>query len=753
MGAFAREWRVIVAILAVASLGLLFFVYPTSARQKEKERSTIEEARRLIGLHEYSRAERVLREFLEDRPDSPHRPQAEYLLGRARLGGLSQRAEPGGAEFESVGRQFRTAIHRGHESRPCEDGMIETANLARDRGSFKEASDLYRELIEVYNRREVTLDFATCLGLQAVAQPDNSQSLLREADQRISDYLLDATGPERDRALLVRAQIEWRHRRYDAMLKTAAETHEPEHEPHFSLVRGKALSRLGRANEAVDELNFARTHANDPDVGREAAYFEAELRLRNLDAGGVPIARDLIDTQSKFEALCHILLGRYELEVRQEDPYALLVRGLSGIPNVRDVESYDPDLEGLYARVRTHAGAEESPERIESVSEVLEQYMRLYPNRLEYAFDAADLRTRAGAKLTDRARGRRLLLSAAGIYERITKHPLVPRGELLRAHLGAATAYRGAGRPGLAAPHFRTHYEGDPRENSESLYLQGLSLLEAGIYETRYLHEPDALGVFGEYLKNVGPRGAQTPDVVIHRARIQMSLGRHADALDTLQPMLREAQYGIDPTHPKWGEALLLTGEAWYEIAIRGKDPDLRRRALMEARRRLNEYLDRYADGLGEDEKPPAGALDACFTIARAAIEDLAWSDASAALERMVSLSTRIPPAGREAQAVRLRQAYFLLGDLYMNQGRAEDALAAYDLAFRKFSGTDERIGAMLGRARALLRMGREADAKQALTDARLVYESNRESFDASFDGRGAEYWPGKFREIERELP
>lgn len=744
MGAFGREWKVILAALAILSLGLLVYVYPTSARQKEKERLELQDVRRLLALREYDRAERLLRAFREERPKSERRPEAEYLLARALLGKAEQKSEPGAVELEAVWHQFEAARVAGHDPRECSDGLVETANLCRDRGLFFEASEKYRELIDLHGRREVTLDFATCLALEALAHPERSQDLLGRADARISDYLIEATGPDRDRALLVRAEIYWRHRRYDAMLAAVEGPHEPEYQPNFALVRGKALSRLGRAEEAIDELDAARTVSQDPDVAREAAYFEAELKLRRLDASGYAIAKDLIDSQSSFEALSLVLLGRYELYVRQEDPYALLLRGLTLIRSPRDVEAYDPDLEGVYAGLRQHSRTESNPERIRVVADVFEQFMRLYPNRLEYAFDAADLRT----KLSERP----LLLSAAAIYERITKHPLAPRADILRAHLGAATAYRAAGRNALAAPHYRVHYEGDPKNFSESLWLQGLSLEEAGILETTYLHEPDALGVYAEYLKDVGPRGARTPDIVVRRARIQMSLGRHQDALDGLRPMLTEAQYSVEPSHPRWKEALLLSGEAWYEVAIRAKDEDLRRRALMESRRTLHEFLDRYADGLGEDDRPPAAALDACFVIARGAIEDLSWIDASAALERMIRLASRIPPDGREAQGTRLRQAYFLLGDLYINQGRADDALAAYELAFRKYSGSEDRLSAMLGKARALRRLGRNDDAKQAFAEAQLVYESNREAFDASLDGQGRDYWPGKFREIEREL-
>ncbi|MBI2900113.1 MAG: hypothetical protein HYY17_08000 [Planctomycetes bacterium] len=652
---------------------------------------------------------------------------------------------------------------------------METANLLRDRGLHRDASEKYRELIEVYDRKEVTLDFATGLAFQALAEPLRARSLLEEAERRIAEYAAVAPADERARALRVRARICWRHRRYEEMHKVADQgvREFPAFQAEFRLERGKAQARLTGPERALPDLEFARARAAAGNDRQEADFYAAQVRLQALDRRGVPLAKELSGGLLPFGPLAEILLGLYQLDAGQEDPYALLHRGLSRIPYLGAVEPHAPDFDALYRRLKEFGETEEDPERVRSLAAVMEEFWRLAPEKVEYGFDAADLRYRAGQRLAFRAadlrrtdpraaeetarRASDLFVAASRAYDRLAPHPKAGRLEAMRALLASAQACRAAGFHAPAARRFRAHYEADTTVNLDSLYQQGVSLMDAGIYETRLVNEPDAMGVFTEYLRAAGPSGSRSPEILLRRSKILIALGRPRDAAEDLSSLLYDPQYGRDPRHPHWAEGLLLRGLALLEAARRidpgSRDGEERRqRGFAEARRVFEEYLERYSVALAANAHPPAGSLDAAFGIARAAIEERAWSESSRAVERMIALAPRIPASEREEQLPRLRQAYFLLGDLYYNQERYADALQAHETAFRKYSASEDRLGALIGIVRALLRLKKTEEALRAFEAAKAAYQGAREQFDASLDGRGREIWPARLREVEQEL-
>lgn len=773
--ALGREWRVILAALSLLSLVLLAAVFPTAGRLRAREESRLAAVRRHLDAREYDPAEARLRDFFAESPSSPRIPEAEYLLGRVYLGrAVDDPEDPPPHLPEAAWRQFRAAALHGYDARACGDACVETAALLRDLGRYGEACDKYRVLLEEPGRRELHLDYASTLAGQAALEPARIAELAAEAERRIDAFLQSASGPDRARGLRARSRIQWRLRRFDDSVKTAelGLRDHPDLQAEFRLERGRALARLGQTDRALEDLEFALKNAATAPDKDEAAYFVAEQRLRALDRRGLVPAQEVADGRSRLAPFAELLLGLYQMEVRQQDPYGFTARGLARIRRVLPGEIPLFEFDAFHLRLKTAAAREQDSEAVRGLARTMDQLFRLHPDNVGIAFDAADLRYRHGLRLSARSEtsaktdpkeaaisareGFGFLREAALAYDRIAAHGASRPPDVSRARLSGAEAYRAARMHLHAALRYRSHYDLDPKLNIDSLYFQGVSLMDAGLYESARPGEPSALAVFTEYLREARTEG-RAPEILLHRARILLRLGRTRDAADELESLLRDPEHGRDPRQPIWASALFLRAQALLETARR-TDPstpesqERRRRTFEGARVLFEEYLERYSVALPENVTPPPQALEAAFSLARIAVESRVWLRASGWIERMLLLAARIPPAGREEQAANLRQASFLLGDLYYNQERYDDALAAWENASRRYPAGDERLGAMLGRVRALHRLGRRSEAKQLYEDAQAVWEIGREQFDASLDGRGREYWPVRIREVGEEI-
>ncbi len=765
MALLGREWRVLLAVPALLSLVGLASVYPTAGRLRDREHLLLGSVREHLASGDVETAERELRRHSDQFPNSPRAAEAEYLLGRIHLArAVESNSVP---KAEAAWQNLLNSARRGQDATPA---LVETANLFRELNRYPEACEKYRTLIEEFGRREANLDVVTCLTIQSVAEPAKATTLAAEADRRIQSYLETAQGADRVKALRVRSAMLWRRGKYEESAQVADQALRefPAEEPRFRLDRGRALARLRQADRALQDLELARKQAISGADRAEAEYFLAEVRLRALDRRGVPIAGELAEGRSPFAPYAQLLLGEYHREIGFQDPYAQIRSGLARIRRAQPGEIPAADFEGIFERLRDRGKAEEDPDRIRNLTGAMDELYRLHPDRLPYAWEAANLRTYHGQRLKRRAeelrRGdpaaaaeadraaTRFLLEAARSYDRIAENLAEGRDALK----SAAQAYREAGLHVPASIRFRAHYDAAPKPNQDSLFEQGQSLMDAGLYESDRPGEPAALPVFAEYLRAL-PDGGRASEILIQRARILVRLGRSRDAADELEPLLRDPRFGRDPTSIYWQEGLFLRATALADAARRvdastPEGADRRRRTNAEARRLFEEYVERYAVALSSSVSPPAEAIDAAFAVARIALESRAWSEASSWVEKTLAYAARIPPPQREAQEPRLRQARFLLGDVYYNEGRYEDALVAHEAAFRRHANSDERLGAFLGRIRALLRLGRKDEAKRAFEESRNAWSTAREQFDASMGGAGREFWPARLREVEEEL-
>jgi len=404
--------------------------------------------------------------------------------------------------------------------------------------------------------------------------------------------------------------------------------------------------------------------------------------------------------------------GSRLLETRSGDFFPPLREGLQRARTARDLDGFD--FAAFYEALRSAWERETDPARLARFGELAREIRRIFPAVPAYARDLADLWSRAG-----------LDWDAAGQF--------AEAGAARRA----AEAYARGGFSLQAADLFARLRRSDPGE-TEALYRRAESLMQAGLWE------PEAMAAFGEYVDSVKPGDPLLPRALLARGVMQAELGRPVEALREFNRILGDPELGIDPRAEEWGEALLRRGRALAEVARRAPEPR-RPASWREARQSFEEYLDRYAASGPLD----ARAVEAGSFVVRLRVAEGEWNGA---LERLDDLLSRLPaadpPEGR-GLAMELR---FLRGDLLSLLGRHEEAVRAFGAACRRHSTDPERLLGFVGRARALLRLGRRDEARMDCGRARAVYESEREAFDRSLAGRGQEYWPGELDTLAVEV-
>ena len=199
----------------------------------------------------------------------------------------------------------------------------------------------------------------------------------------------------------------------------------------------------------------------------------------------------------------------------------------------------------------------------------------------------------------------------------------------------------------------------------------------------------------------------------------------------------------IDPRDPGWADALLGRGRALLELAapLPVADASNRRRKLAaEGRGDLRQYLERY----GESFDHRAGAVEASYLLARAALAERDWPSAMDALNRIETLA--------DPESEFRQQARFLKGDALLAQGLWEPAVEAYSAAYRAYLTSDERLWGLVGRAQAYLRLGRRDEARRDYENGRAIYDEKKDAFDKSLAGRGKDVWAPALEALGKEL-
>jgi tetratricopeptide (TPR) repeat protein len=408
------------------------------------------------------------------------------------------------------------------------------------------------------------------------------------------------------------------------------------------------------------------------------------------------------------------------------DPLPPILEGLSRAKSTQELDRAGLGVADLAATLRAAWEREADPERLAAFSRIVQEICRLRPDAPVYELDLADLWRRAGRDWD--AAGRFASAAAGGRLD--------PR-QAARAGRDAAESYARGGFLRQAADLF-AKFGGDDPGDVAALYRRAECLMQAGLWE------PDAMAAFSQYIDRVKPGDPLLPRALLSRAFMMADLGRLPEAILEFERLLRDPALGIDPRTEEWGEALLGRGCALLEVADAAAEPGrppLRR----EARQAFEEYLERYA---------PAGplgprALEAGTLLVRARTAEGEWKEA---LDRADDLLSRLPSHDPEEGKDFVLELRFLRGDLLSRLGRHEEAARAYGAAFRRHSTEPERLWGLVGRARALLRLGRRDEALREGERARAVYETEREAFDRSLAGRGRRFWSGELEALAGEV-
>jgi tetratricopeptide (TPR) repeat protein len=739
----AREWPLLAAVLAIASLVLLPRFARSTVLHEEREQAAVDDLRKRVALDPVG-TEPLIRAFIASRAESRRLPEAHFLLGQAIV--LRARAGefPGPYALGAAWNALTAARTGGFEPGQAWALQREIARLLDERGFFREAVARYTEIHEAGVIPDVALDLALALAKRALYDASAREALLDEAAARVSEYLHSAPPDLRLVGFLTQSNIYWRAGRfnpvyYQEMLsvldREVGEFPRTMDQGRLQLERGKALTRLHRDAEALRALDRAADLLGETPRRDQALLFKAVLLQRAGSADCVEVGERLFRGNSPLAPVARLVLGLHELDIRSRtaDPLGSLSAGLAEIRRPAVFEETGFDFEEFYDALRQGWERESDHATLLRYAGLYRDLTRLYPASTLYVRDHARLWLKAG----EHEKSAERYLSAAALVSDPAERERAVRDAADACALGKDLHAR-------AASLYRRYFDLQPRANTEGLYLQGLELERAGCVRGPGAGGPDALSAFGDFILRAKPDDPLLRSALLHRGRLFAELGLREDAVEEFGRILGGADgLAVDPEKAEWAEALLGRGRALLELvaSLPLSDASNRRRRLAsEGRGDLREYLERYGDRF--DRRP--GVLEACSLLARTAIAERDWPSAMEVLVRMESMSG----SDKELR----QQAGFLKGDALLGQGLWERALEAYSAAYRADLNSDERLWGLIGRSRAYLQLGRRDEARRDYENGRAIYDGRKDAFDKSLAGRGREVWGGALEALGKEI-
>jgi tetratricopeptide (TPR) repeat protein len=689
------EWPLLAAALALLSLVWLPRFLPSRAAVEE---SAVARLRELRARGDLQGLEDAAARFLNESPDSPHAGEVHALRASAAL------ARPGldAASASHAWAQLRSARRLGFRKEEMAALQRDTADALLDRGRSAEAVDAFRELLD--DDPLAGLRLGRALAARAARRPDEAEALSAEILSLAAAARERLPAERKIEAVVAAARLTRRAGRpADAMpLLLRALDEFPAERGRIQLERGRSLASLDRKPEALALLDLAEELLKDDPARRdELVLAQLDLRVR----GGLPAAGLL----ERLEAVPARRSGRLLLALPRPREAAEV---LAELPSWRAAEDAGLDIPWIKRALRAAAGSDQDPGALEDAAAALRQLRRLEPE------DASLLLEEGGAL---RRAGR--FADAGEVYERAAEVDGLDLASQERAAKEGAEAYVKAERYAAAARLYERWTSCSPRRNAEGLLLRARCL--------RLARLPEAVEAYGEYVARARPGDPGLPEALLERGRLLVESGERETALAHFERLLTE-DLGLSPDAAEWEAALLEKGRALLEL-----------RRADAARRALAEYLERYAEA-GETRK---GAVEAAYLLARAAMEQRDWEGALGALERALA-SDVVDPRAEDLR----REARFLRGDLLLALGRYAEAERAYADASRRHAGTSERLWGVVGRARALVKLGRLEEARREARGARALFDEGRGDFETSFAGQGKAYWNEALESLEREV-
>jgi len=712
----AREWPWGIAIVAILSLFFIPRVVHFGSFVPTGQRQELDALRREVEAGDAAQAEARLVSFLSRNSRSPLRIEANLLLARATLARGRAGQYPGS---EGLTRAWSILMKA-----PAD---LEHLALRREAASQMEEYGLVREAIVRFgilfgDRRdpEIALDLARALVKRGILEPELRQALLDEAATRVSDALRIATAGLRVQAIRMQARIlreAGRDEELEALLAVElAETKAPADRGLLQLERGRIFARRNRNMEALACFDEAERLIVDPLQRGMAQVYQAELFIRAENVEGVEFCKRVQFSDSPAAPFARIVLGAAGLKSRTADSLEALQDGWSRIrrPRVIDDAGFDPG--GVMSALRGAAEKESDPDRLIRFAGVFGEVGRLRPLSTRIGFEQAALLLRAHRY--EEAAERFL---ATGNIERAE-----PEAKE-KGFLAAADACAEGGLYRRAATLYRGYYELRTAANTAGLFFRASSLKKAGDL-------PGAIAGFDEYVSRAGASGTLTGTALVEKAALQAAGGAWDAALATYDRVLKARDVATSPLKDDWALALLGRGRALLNLS-----------RPAEARKVLEEYLERYAEG----PVPSAASLDAAWLLVRVAIEERQWKAGLERLRLLEGFASRLTDADRVPYKDLLQDARFTAGDLLFNLGDFAAAAFAYQEAARRTGAPEDRLWGLIGRARSLARLEKIDEARREYASARALLDETRSSPPGS---RSREYWEIAMEELSREV-
>jgi hypothetical protein len=676
----------------------------------------IDAFRREIEEGDPTAAEARLVSFLAANPPEALRIEATLLLARATLARGRAGLYPGVKALQRAGSILSKAA-----GTPEFDALrAEVAAQFLEYGRPREAAALYKVLYGELHDPDLALSVARSLIRLAEVESEARHDHLDQASARVSDALRAATPDRRVRAVRVEADLYRGEGRAEELLtllaRELAETRNPADRGLLQLERGRTFARLGRNMEALAAFDEAERLIPDPLLKGMALVHQAELFVRSENPEGVEMCKRIQVSGSPATPYALIVLGVHDLKSRLAAGLDELWNGFSQIrrPRAADEAGFDPAW--AIAALRASADRETDPDRLSRHAAVFGEIVRLQPLVTRFGFDQAALLLRA-----------RRYEAAADRFQATADSERAEPEERERALLAAADACAEGGLQLRAAALYKDYYESRPASNSAGLFHRAASLKRAG-------DAAGAIAGFENYVATAGPSGTYAGTALIEKAALLGAADRWPDALTEIDRVLKARDVATAPDKDDWAQALLARGRAL-----------LRLHRPVPARKSLEEYLERYAEGA----VPTPASLEAAGLLVEVAIEERQWQTGLERLRLLETFAGRLSDADKAPYAGRLQEARFLEGDLHFSLGDYAAAYRAYGDAVKAQSSSEDRLRGLIGRARASARLERLEEARKDYTSARAILEQGAEP---SSVGHGKEYWEVALEALAREV-
>ena len=712
----AREWPWGIAIVAIFSLFFIPRIVRFGSFVSDAQRQEIDALRHEVESGDATAAEARLVSFLAGYPRSPLRIEANLLLARATLARGRAGIYPGAKELSRTWSILMKAPR-----------TTEYADLRRETASQMEEYGLYSDAVKhfgiLYNENrdpDIAVDLARALVLRAAAEPEFHSQHLDDASAKVSDAFSRLPPERRISAVRMKARV-LRENRHDEQLAAylaveLAETKNPADRGLLQLERGRTFTRLGRNMEAMASFDEAEHLLQDPLLRGMAQVHQAELFLRAENPEGVELCKRIESLESLATPFARIVLGTWLLKSQPAAALEELRKGITAIRRPRTIDDAGFDPSWMLSSLRSATERESDPDRLLVLSGIYGELLRLRPLSVRLGFDHAAVLLRAHR--FEEAAERFL---ATGKSERAEAE------DRERSLLSAADAFGEGGRHRRAAALYREYYDLRPAANAAGLFHRAASLKKAGDLVA-------AMAGFEEYVSKAGPSASLAGTALLEKAALQAASQAWEAALATYDRVLKARDVATSPEKDDWALALLGRGRCLLQLS-----------RPADARKALEEYLERYAEGAA----PTPASVEAAWLLVRTAIDERQWRTGLDRLRMLDALAARLSEAERTPYQDHLNEARFVEGDLQFNLGDYPAAVRAYGEAVRRSGDSDDRLWGLIGRARTLARLERIEEARRDYTSAKQLFEEGRDKAPGS---HARDYWDVALQALAREV-